>query len=107
MPCDTDIFIERQRQINFATEAHATILDQYGRVLAHPVEEWERTSQDLSVIRIVQRVLSRTKGVMTFFSDVTDQEMVAGFAPVNGSGWGVIAVFSRVRPLPVSHERSN
>ena len=88
----TDVFIERQRQINFATEAHATILDQYGGVLAHPAEEWKRTSQDLSAKGIVQRVLNGEKGVMTFFSDVTDQEIAAGFAPVNGSGWGVIVL---------------
>lgn len=88
----TDVFVERQRQIRFGTGGHAAILDQFGRVLAHPLAEWVRTTRDLSVMQVVQRVLNGERGVMTFYSAAKEQEMVAGFAPVNGSGWGVIVL---------------
>lgn len=86
----TEFFIEQQRRISFGSDGHAAIVDQFGRVLAHPLEAWERTAYDLSALGIIQEVLDGNEGVMTFFSPARKREMVAGFAPVNGSGWGIL-----------------
>ncbi|MEO1490646.1 MAG: ATP-binding protein [Pseudomonadota bacterium] len=86
----TDFFLKIQRAISFGRLGHAAIVDQHGRVLAHPLESWEKEAKDITVVSAVQRMLAGESGVETFFSPALKGDMIAGFTAVDGPGWGVM-----------------
>lgn len=86
----TDFFKELQSRISFGVNGHAVIVDQFGRVLAHPVAAWEETAHDLMSLEIVRATMRGESGVGTFRSLTTGEEMIAGYDAVDGVGWGVL-----------------
>ena len=86
----TTYFRNLQERISFGRLGHATIVDQDGRVLAHPRDEWEREAHDISQVSAVERMLAGETGVATFHSPALGADMVAGFTTVPGPGWGVM-----------------
>ncbi|MEL6478905.1 MAG: ATP-binding protein [Pseudomonadota bacterium] len=92
----TTFFRELRRSIHFGRQGHAVIVDQTGRVLAHPAGQHELTARDLSKIPAVRRMLRGQEGVMTFYSPLKEADMIAGYMPVPGAGWGVMV------PQPVA-----
>ncbi|MEM7507733.1 MAG: ATP-binding protein [Pseudomonadota bacterium] len=86
----TDFFIKIQKSISFGRLGHAAIVDQHGRVLAHPLDEWAAAARDLSKVSAVQRMLAGESGVETFYSPALKGDMIAGFTSVEGPGWGVM-----------------
>ncbi len=93
---DTRYLVTLQQAITFGHKGHAAIVDQHGRVLAHPREEWRLGMRDLSALQPVQQMLKGESGVAFFYSPAVEMDMVAGFAPVDGVGWGVMV------PQPVA-----
>ena len=83
-------------QVRFGTMGHAVIVDQAGQVLAHPKKEWENIARPLGDAQIVRAMLRGDTGVMQFESPSLKGEMIAGYAGVEGAGWGVMI------PQPVS-----
>jgi diguanylate cyclase (GGDEF)-like protein len=79
-----------RQQINFAETGYAVIVDQYGRVVAHPNQDWVRSRKDLSDWPVVSPMLAGKSGIAEFYSKVNHEEIIAGYAPVSVLGWGVM-----------------
>lgn len=86
----TDYFRELGAQIAFGEKGHAAIVDNAGRVLAHPLPSWEQSIKDISRVSAVQRMLNGEMGVEVFYSPALKGDMIAGFTAVHGPGWGVM-----------------
>ena len=85
-----DYFIELQRGVAFGEKGHAAIVDQTGRVIAHPRQSWIDSIKDLSAVSVVQKMMNGENGVTQFYSPEAKADMVAGFNVVVGPGWGVM-----------------
>jgi signal transduction histidine kinase/ActR/RegA family two-component response regulator len=86
----TDYFVELQQGVAFGEKGHAAIVDQTGRVIAHPRKDWMSSIKDLSAVSVVQQMMNGENGVARFFSPALEADMVAGFNVVSGTGWGVM-----------------
>jgi len=83
--------IEKLRNnIHFGKRGHSAIVDNKGRVVAHPNPAWVKEIKDLSHWKIVQRMLAGEQGVTEFYSTFVKQNMVAGYTGVPGLGWGIM-----------------
>ena len=83
--------------ISFDTNGHAVVLDSFGRVIAHPSEDWEREGHDLSGVKPIAHTFGGSEAeVILFWSPALEEDMVAGVAHVSKSGWTVIV------PQPLS-----
>lgn len=83
--------IEQLRKgIKFGTKGHSAIIDQNGRVIAHPNPEWMNEMKNLSHWPIVQAMKAGKHGVTEFYSSFMKEDMVAGYASVPGIGWGIM-----------------
>ena len=87
---------EIQSLISFGEKGHAAILDQKGRILAHPNEAWETSGKNISQVSIVKKMMAGESGVAQFYSPALEQDMIAGFNVVDKTGWGVMV------PQPLS-----
>jgi signal transduction histidine kinase/CheY-like chemotaxis protein len=85
-----DYFIELQQGVAFGEKGHAAIVDQTGRVIAHPRQSWVASIKDLSGVSVVQKMMRGENGVTRFYSPAVEADMVAGFNVVAGPGWGVM-----------------
>ena len=85
-----DYLVELQQAISFGQKGHAAIVDQTGRVLAHPRDDWRAEMKDISGVEPVRRMIGGDTGVSVFYSPVLDQQMVAGYSVVGTSGWGAM-----------------
>jgi len=85
-----DYIIDLQRGVAFGEKGHAAIVDQVGRVIAHPRKAWIKSIKDLSAISVVQKMMNGENGVTRFYSPAVKADMVAGFNVVAGPGWGVM-----------------
>ncbi len=88
----TDFFVELADNVVFGRRGHGLIVDQTGRVLAHPNDAWQRERRSLSAIEPVQRILRGEAGVSLFDAPMLGEEAVAAFTVVEGTGWGVMVV---------------
>ncbi|ANK81918.1 MAG: hypothetical protein TEF_14780 [Rhizobiales bacterium NRL2] len=79
-----------QKEIAFGERGHSAIVDQFGRVLAHPNESWRLEMKDISAILPVARMVAGETGVETFYSPAMEADMIAGFTSVDRTGWGVM-----------------
>lgn len=86
----TNYIVEVQRGIAFGERGHSAIVDQFGRVMAHPNRNWQQQAKDISAVSAVQRMMKGETGVTTFYSPAMDAEMIAGFTSAPHTGWGVM-----------------
>ncbi|MFT5489418.1 MAG: PAS domain S-box-containing protein, partial [Alphaproteobacteria bacterium] len=86
----TDFIRNLQQSIAFGEGGHAAIVDETGRVLAHPKSAWVDTLKDLSAVDPVARMLRGETGVSQFYSPAVKADMIAGFTSLPKSGWGVM-----------------
>ena len=83
--------IERlRRNIRFGMNGHSAIVDQQGRVIAHPNPTWMTEQRDLSGLSIVEKMMRGETGVTEFYSPFVKATMVAGYTAVPEIGWGVM-----------------
>lgn len=84
--------IEKMRAgITFGEHGHSAIVDQLGRVIAHPNPEWMKDSvKSLAKLDIVQSMINGDTGVTEFYSPFKKQDMVAGYTAVPVYGWGIM-----------------
>ncbi|HEY9854235.1 MAG TPA: sensor histidine kinase [Stenomitos sp.] len=70
---------------------YAYIVDQHGRVIAHPDERVWAERRDLSVLPPVQAAMAGRSGTMVYRDPFTGQERSAVYFPMGATGWAVIA----------------
>jgi len=92
----TDYIREVQEKISFGERGHAAIVDQHGRVLAHPLKDWVKAQKDVSFLPPVKKMKAGLTGVTRFYTPAMEADMIAGFTVVKSVGWGVMI------PQPIS-----
>jgi len=79
-----------RRNIHFGVKGHSAIVDNFGRVIAHPNPDWMTEMRDLSKLPIIQKMMAGETGVTEFYSPHVKANMVAGYTAVPGLGWGIM-----------------
>lgn len=74
-------------KLRLAEHGKTYLVDGQGRLIYHP--NGERIGEDISSQLIVQQVLQGQVGAIRT-RDIEGQDIVAGFAPVPGTSWGLI-----------------
>lgn len=84
--------IEKMRAgISFGEHGHSAIVDQLGRVIAHPNPDWMNNKvKSLAKLDIVKAMMQGETGVTEFYSPFKKQDMVAGYTAISNYGWGVM-----------------
>ena len=97
----TDYVVAVQQAISFGKLGHAAIVDQHGKVLAHPLPKWVAAMKDISFIPPVVKMMAGETGVTVFYTPAMQADMIAGHTSVKETGWGVMI------PQPVSELEEN
>ncbi len=92
----TDYIVKVQKSIAFGEKGHAAIVDAQGRVIAHPMQSWQREMRDLSALEPVKRMMNGETGITRFVSPALNAEMISGFSVAENVGWGIMV------PQPIS-----
>jgi signal transduction histidine kinase/ActR/RegA family two-component response regulator len=95
----TEYLVSLQQAIAFGDHGHAVITDAKGQVIAHPLKDWVAASRDISGVPVVAAMMRGQTGVGQFYSPAFNGNMIAGFAVVPETGWGVMV------PQPLSELR--
>ncbi len=95
----TRYLVSLQQAIAFGDRGHAVITDGSGQVIAHPLKDWVAASRDLSGVPVVSAMMRGETGVGQFYSPAFNGMMIAGYAVVPETGWGVMV------PQPISELR--
>ena len=99
----TRYLVSLQQAIAFGDHGHAVIVDAKGQVIAHPLKDWVAASRDISGVNVVAAMIRGETGVDQFYSPAFHGDMIAGYAVVPETGWGVMV------PQPISelHRRAD
>jgi signal transduction histidine kinase/ActR/RegA family two-component response regulator len=95
----TRYLVSLQQAIAFGDRGHAVITDGSGQVIAHPLKDWVAASRDISGVPVVAAMMRGETGVGQFYSPAFNGMMIAGYAVVPETGWGVMV------PQPISELR--
>ena len=95
----TSYLVSLQQAIAFGDHGHAVMVDAKGQVIAHPFKDWVAASRDISGVPAVAAMLRGETGVGQFYSPAFSDNMIAGYAVVPETGWGVMV------PQPISELR--
>jgi len=79
-------------QISFGNKGHCAIVDNEGKVIAHPNASWVSKMQNLSSDDIVKKLKRSGSGTLNYFSAINNEAMIGGFAKVDGLDWGVMVL---------------
>ncbi|MGF1592700.1 MAG: sensor histidine kinase [Kiloniellaceae bacterium] len=97
-----DFFARLGGSIDFGRSGYAVIIDQTGQVLWHPDETWRRQRYSFADVAPAPEIREGRSGVAVYRSPLLQKEVVAGYAPVGGIGWGVLVV----QPVEELEERA-
>ncbi|MEM7251994.1 MAG: response regulator [Pseudomonadota bacterium] len=86
----TDYLVEMASTAGVGKSGYTAIVDQDGRLLAHPAKGWRDEARELSGLRIVQKALNEERGIDRFISPAYGAEMIAGFTWEARSNWGLL-----------------
>ncbi len=86
----TRYLITLQQSVAFGENGHAAITDGKGQVIAHPLKDWVASSRDVSGSPLVAAMMRGETGVGQFWSPSTNGTLIAGYAVVPETGWGVM-----------------
>jgi PAS domain S-box-containing protein len=86
-----DTLIDWSKSIKVEGAGFVYVVDKEGRLAAHPKIPLQSQILDYSSVPVVQKVLRGQTGVQISFNPLEKEERIAAYAPVRGSGWGVIA----------------
>jgi len=95
----TRYLVSLQQGISFGDRGHAVITDGSGQVIADPFKDQVAASKDISNVPVVAAMMRGETGVGQFYSPAFNGMMIAGYAVVPETGWGVMV------PQPVSELR--
>ena len=81
-------------QIAFGNNGHCAIVDNAGKVLAHPNAEWVSQMQSLSQDQIIKKIQTGKgdAGALEYYSSANNVEMIGGYSRVAKLGWGVMVL---------------
>ncbi|MBI3045642.1 MAG: GAF domain-containing protein [Betaproteobacteria bacterium] len=79
------------RTIDIGPEGFAYVVDSKGQLAFHPAYPQRREIVDLSSVPAVRKLLDGAQGVETGLDPVGKADSIAGYAPVPGFRWGVVA----------------
>ena len=99
----TEYIVQLQKAISFGRKGHAAIVDQTGRVIAHPRESWQREVKSIAGVLPVQKMIAGESGVAEFYSPAIEKNMISGYTVVRGPGWGVMVP----QPIDELEERAS
>ena len=86
----TAYLVSLQQAIAFGDHGHAVMVDAKGQVIAHPFKDWVAASRDISGVPVVAAMKRGETGVGQFYSPAFNDTMIAGYAVVPETGWGVM-----------------
>ena len=86
----TGYLVSLQQAIAFGDKGHAVLVDATGQVIAHPLKDWVAASKDISGVPVVAAMMRGETGVGQFYSPAFNGMMIAGYAVVPETGWGVM-----------------
>lgn len=86
----TAYLVTLQQAIAFGDRGHAVLVDSRGQVIAHPFKDWIAASKDISGVSVVAAMMRGETGVGQFYSPAFNGNMIAGYAVVPETGWGVM-----------------
>jgi signal transduction histidine kinase/CheY-like chemotaxis protein len=95
----TSYLVSLQQAIAFGDHGHAVMVDAKGQVIAHPFKDWVAASRDISGVSVVAAMMRGEAGVGQFYSPAFNDNMIAGYAVVPETGWGVMV------PQPITELR--
>jgi signal transduction histidine kinase len=95
----TTYLVSLQQAIAFGDHGHAVMVDAKGQVIAHPFKDWVAASRDISGVPAVAAMMRGETGVGQFYSPAFSDNMIAGYAVVPETGWGVMV------PQPITELR--
>ena len=95
----TAYLVTLQQAIAFGDRGHAVMTDAKGQVIAHPFKDWVAASLDISGVSVVALMMRGESGVGQFYSPAFHDDMIAGYAVVPETGWGVMV------PQPITELR--
>ena len=95
----TSYLVSLQQAIAFGDHGHAVMVDAKGQVIAHPFKDWVAASRDISGVPVVAAMMRGETGVGQFYSPAFNDNMIAGYAVVPETGWGVMV------PQPIAELR--
>ncbi len=95
----TQYLVSLQQAIAFGDRGHAVLTDSKGQVIAHPLRDWVAASRDISGVPAVAAMMRGETGVGQFYSPAFNDTMIAGYAVVPETGWGVMV------PQPITELR--
>jgi signal transduction histidine kinase/ActR/RegA family two-component response regulator len=78
------------QSVTFGGHGYAVITDARGQVIAHPLKAWASASRDLSAVPVVAATMRRESGTSEYLSPAFNDTVLAGYAVVPETGWGVI-----------------
>lgn len=87
---DISLIDKLQSNVKFGVLGHSVVLDQNGRLIAHPNPSWVKNMRNLSKLSIVKLMMAGKTGVTTFYSPFLKENMVAGYTSVPEYGWGIM-----------------
>lgn len=85
-----DLIEQLRQQVRFGKKGHSAIVDQTGRVIAHPNPQWMAEIRDISDWPIIRQMMAGKTGVTSFYSPFIKADMVAGYAAIPDIGWGIM-----------------
>jgi len=85
----TEYILELQSKVAFGERGHAVIVDQFGKVIAHPVKKWHETRKDISFLPPVQKMMPGLTDVTQFYTPAMGADMIAGHTVVELGAWSL------------------
>ena len=86
----TSYLVSLQQAIAFGDHGYALIVDGKGQVIAHPFKDWVAASRDIAGVAVVAALMRGETGTGQFYSPAFNEDMIAGYAVVPDTGWGVM-----------------
>jgi signal transduction histidine kinase len=86
----TDYLVRLQQAVAFGAHGHAVVLDQKGKVIGHPFQNWIDAEFDLSQIPPVKAIMAGQTGVIQFYSPAYHADMITAYTSVPETKWGVM-----------------
>ena len=95
----TDYLDALRQLVTVGAHGHAVMLDATGQVLTREIKDQNAASRDIAGTPVLAAMMRGEAGVGQFHSAAFNEDMIAGFAVVPETGWGVMV------PQPVSELR--